>query len=96
MAKNDELFIELSKILNKDQPMNKTAAKKKEKEDEMEEDKKEEKPKKHKKNKKAFSDVLANLVKLAEELENTGAKEAAELVDNALEILVANLKKDDQ
>lgn len=93
----DEVMFELAKLLNKEDGLNKTAEKKEKCEcGECEEclgEKKEKKPK-AKKKKKAFADVLANLVKLAEQLDVSGAKEAASLVDDALKILVSNIKKD--
>ena len=47
-----------------------------------------------KKKKKAelMSAVLNNLVKLAEELDASGADDAASLVDDALKVIVKNLK----
>lgn len=95
----DEVMFELAKLLEKQDGLTKTAKKKEEcdcgecKSCLAEEDKK---PKAKKKNKKAFSDVLANLVKLAEQLDASGAKEAADLVDDALNILVSNIKKDNE
>ena len=62
------------------------------------EDEKKEKKEKAKKKKKAefMSDVLNNLVKLAEELDAAGADEAASLVDDALKIIVKNIKEDEK
>lgn len=59
------------------------------------EDKKEDKKEKADKKKKAefMSGVLSNLVKLAEELDAAGAGEAASLVDDALKVIVKNIKE---
>jgi hypothetical protein len=61
--------------------------KKKEKEDKKE-DKKDKK-------KDAVMDILNGLSKLAADLDEAGAEEASSLVDDALKIIVHNLKKDD-
>ncbi len=73
-------------------------AEKKEEKADKKEDKKEEKAEKKekaKKKKKAefMSEVLSNLVKLAEELDAAGAEEAASLVDDALQVIVKNIKE---
>jgi uncharacterized protein YwgA len=92
----DEVMFELAKLLEQQDALTKTAAKKEKVEAVEDEEEKEEKKKpKKKKHKKAFADVLNNLVKLAAELDAAGAKEAADLVDDALNILVSNAKKDE-
>jgi len=65
-------------------------------EEAKEEKAKKDKAKKDKKKKKAefMSSVLSNLVKLAEELDAAGADEAASLVDDALKVIVKNIKED--
>lgn len=94
----NEMVAELANLLNKQEVgLDKTAAKKemKEKAEEKEEkaDKKE-KAKAKKKKKSDFESLLNNLVKLAEELDASGAEEAASLVDDALKVIVKNIKED--
>ena len=103
----NEMVAELSKLLNKyDVSLEKTAAKKEDEKDEKKEDKKEkkeekdekekkDKKKKDKKKKKAevMMDVVNSLVKLAEDLDADGAKEAADLVDDALQVIIKNMKE---
>jgi hypothetical protein len=97
----NEMISELVNLLNKrDVGLDKTAAKKEPKEDKEEDadkkdkEEKKEKPKaKGKKKKKAdLQSLLNNLVKLAEELDASGAEDAASLVDDALKVIVKNIK----
>ena len=102
----DEMVLELASILNL---MNKNASKKDEQEDKKEEkedekkkdeekkeseDKKEDKEKEDKKKKsEALMGVVSSLVKLATELDESGATDASELVDEALRVIVHNIKQ---
>lgn len=87
----DEMILELSTLLNKD--VVKNAAKKEEKDD-KEECKEYDKEKSEKKKKSSVMvDVLQDLVKLAGELDEIGADEASELVDNALGTIISDLNK---
>jgi hypothetical protein len=101
----NEMVAELANLLNKHEVgLGKTAAKKEMKEEksdkkEKAEDKEEkadkkEKSKSKKKKKSDFENLLNNLVKLAEELDASGAEEAASLVDDALKVIVKNIKED--
>ena len=101
----DEMILQLASLLGTDTV--KTAAKKKEdkkeekedkkdekkEEEEEKEDDKDEKKKEEKKEKKAsvMSSVLKDLVKLASELDELGAEEASDLVDDALRSIVQNI-----
>jgi len=101
----EEMILELAKLMGTNTV--KTAAKKddkdekKDKKEEKEEkaEKKEKKEKDDKKEKKedkkasVMMNVINNLVKLADELDEAGADEASSLVDDALRVIVKNLEK---
>jgi len=103
----DEMILELATLLGTDTV--KTAAKKdekKEKKEEKEKDEKEDKKEKKeekedkkedKEKKKAslMAGVLQDLVKLATELDELGAEEASSLVDDALRVIVDNIKAEE-
>lgn len=74
----------------KDKKEEKEKAEKEEKAEKKEE--KKEKADKKKKKAEFMAGVLDNLVKLAEELDAAGAGEAASLVDDALKVIVKNIK----
>jgi hypothetical protein len=98
----DEMILELASLLNTD--MVKNAAKKDEndkdendKDEKDEEEKKDEaKDKEKEKNDKKASliSVVNDLVKLAGELDDMGAEEASNLVDDALKTIVDSFQSD--
>jgi hypothetical protein len=97
----DEMIFELAAML-------KTAGKKTDEEceeskkdkkepkepEEKEEEKKTEKPKSKKKSKKAtvLSSVLNDLVKMANSLDEVGAQDASNLIDDALQVILKNVQ----
>jgi len=101
----DEMILALAASL--ETGINKSAAKKekeckececdpceceKEEEKEDKEDKKEKKDKKDKKASAAY--IVSSLYKLANELDDMGADEASSLVDDALRVIVKNMKSE--
>jgi len=102
----NEMFDILSKLLPAEENVVKTAKAKEDKEDkEDKKDKKDEKEDKEdkkdeKEDKKSKSSVImslvSDLVKLAGELDEAGAEEASSLVDDALRVIVDNIKANAQ
>lgn len=103
MSKPDNEFI--LNLAAKLQGLEKTAAKKqkdedgdekekdKDDEDEEKEDKKK-KPKKPKKKESNINNILNGLIKIAEELDEMGAEDGSSAVDDALKVIVNNLKNE--
>lgn len=90
--KKDEKCEECGKDPCKCAEMKKEEKEKEKAKKEKEKEKADKKDKKKKKKAEVMMEVVNNLVKLAEDLDREGAKEAADLVDDALKVIIKNIK----